>query len=434
MKMKKILILFVLTFTMFACSSDGGGNGLDPGPVPIPTAVQASFVYTISTTDSHVLILDNTTEGEEFVSYWDYGLGGGNVNDGPGIEEVRYDTPGNYTIKLIVIKDGLTSTATKTIKVDESGICPNALCGGGSSDSLKSAATTFSVGMITRASWINGGGQHTATLVKEFNNLTSEYEIKMNVMHPSQGNFDFSAGDVIVDFAQANNMNVHGHVLIWHNATPSWVENFAGTDAEFEAMVENYITTTINHFKGKVRSWDVVNEAFEDGTGHPLRNSRNADPNALLFYNDYNVASSPTKRAAIFTLVDNLGSLIDGVGAQMHISYNGPSAANIQAVADGTVSRGKKLHFSELDIRANPNNDLTSLTSVRADLQAAKFKEVVKIYNSIPLENKFALTTWGLRDNESWLLDFWGVPDWPLMFDENYNKKPAYYGFLEGLQ
>jgi endo-1,4-beta-xylanase len=278
--------------------------------------------------------------------------------------------------------------------------------------------------------------------------------MKMNVMYPSQGSYNFSAGDVIVGFAQANSMNVHGHALIWHSATPSWVENFAGTNAEFEAMVENYITTTVNHFKGKVRSWDVVNEALEDGTGHPLRNSvfrqkmgddyvkkcfqfaRNADPTALLFYNDYNMASSPTKRAAMFALVDNLGNLCDGVGAQMHISYNGPSAANIQAVADGTVSRGKKLHFSELDIRTNPekNASLTSLSSDRANSQKAKFKEVVKIYNSIPLANKFALTVWGLKDNESWLIDFHGVPDWPLMFDKDYNKKPAYFGFLEGLE
>ena len=102
--------------------------------------------------------------------------------------------------------------------------------------------------------------------------------------------------------------------------------------------------------------------------------------------------------------------------------------------ADGTVSRGLKLHFAELDIRANPNNDLTSLTLERAEAQRAKYKEVVKIYNSIPLENKFALTVWGVRDNESWLIDFWGHTDWPLMFNDDYSKKPAYDGFLEGLE
>jgi len=327
------------------------------------------------------------------------------------------------------------------------------LCGTGS-ETLKESATTFAVGMITRASYINGGGQHTEILKDEFSSVTSEYEMKMNIMYPSQGTYNFNAADAIVNFAVANNIHVHGHALIWHGATPDWVTNFSGTDAEFEAMVEDYITTTVTRYKGKVRSWDVVNEAIDDGSGNLLRNSvfrqkmgndyiqkcfqwaRNADPNAILFYNDYNIAISSSKRAAIFDLVDDLGNLIDGVGAQMHISYNEPLAHDIQAVVDGTVSRGLKLHFSELDIRTNPEQDanLTSLSSTKANLQQVKYKEVVQIYNSIPLDNKFALTVWGLRDNESWLLNFLGVPDWPLLFDEDYNKKRAYQGFLEGLQ
>jgi len=321
-------------------------------------------------------------------------------------------------------------------------------------ETLKETATTFAVGMITRASYINGGGQHTQILKDEFSSVTSEYEMKMNVMYPSQGNYNFNAVDAIVNFAVTNNLYVHGHALIWHGATPDWVTDFSGTDAEFEAMVEDYITTTVKRYKGKVRSWDVVNEAIDDGSGNPLRNSvfrqkmgndyiqkcfqwaRNADPNAILFYNDYNMAASSSKRAAMFDIVDGLGNLIDGVGVQMHISYNAPLANDIQAVVDGTVTRGLKLHFSELDIRTNPEQDanVTSLSSTKAIQQQAKYKEVVQIYNSIPLDNKFALTVWGLRDNESWLLDFWGVPDWPLLFDEDYNKKRAYKGFLEGLK
>jgi endo-1,4-beta-xylanase len=321
-------------------------------------------------------------------------------------------------------------------------------------ETLKESATTFAVGMITRASSINEGGQHTQLLKDEFSSVTSEYEMKMNVMYPSQGTYNFNAADAILNFAVANNIYVHGHALIWHGATPDWVTNFSGTDAEFEAMVEEYITTTVTRYKGKIRSWDVVNEAIDDGSGNPLRNSvfrqkmgndyikkcfqwaRNADPDAILFYNDYNIATSSSKRAAIFDLVDGLGNLIDGVGAQMHISFNNPLANDIQAVIDGTVARGLKLHFSELDIRTNTEQDatLTSLSSAKATQQQAKYKEVVQIYNSIPLDNKFALTVWGLRDNESWLLNFWGVSDWPLLFDKDYNKKRAYQGFLEGLQ
>ncbi|MDN3620534.1 endo-1,4-beta-xylanase [Polaribacter undariae] len=451
MKINKLIILLISTLFLFSCSEEDESIMGTEGETPI--SVKASFSYTVSTADPYVAVLQSTTESSvEYQSFWDYGLGGGIVSDNAGIAEVRYNDAGEYVVKYYVIYDGLTTIATQTIRVDENGVCPDGLCGSTSNISLKDAATTFSVGTITRASWVKAGGKHTEILKKEFNNITSEYEMKMNVMYPSQGNYDFSAADAMVDFAQANGMNVHGHALIWHNATPSWVENFAGTNAEFEAMVKDYITTTLTRFKGKVRSWDVVNEAFEDGSGHPLRNSvfrqkmgddyikkcfqfaRDADPDVLLFYNDYNMASSTTKRAAMFKMVDELGDLIDGVGAQMHISYEGPSKSNIEAVADGTVSRGLKLHFAELDIRANPNKDITTLTDDRAQEQRAKYKEVVQIYNSIPLANKFALTIWGVRDNESWLIDFWGNADWPLLFDSNYNKKAAYFGFLEGLQ
>lgn len=447
-KNKFLLILFSILF-MFSCSDDS----LDDISPVIPETIQASFTYEVSETDPNVLYLDNTTEGVgDFKSIWNYGLGDGNVSNAPDQVEVRYDNEGEYTVTLYVVFDGLTTTATKTIKVNEDGICPNGFCNSGGVESLKAAATTFAVGNITRSSWVTGGGKYVELLKNEFNSLTSEYEMKMNIMYPSQDSYDFSAADAIVGFAQANDMYVHGHALIWHNATPDWVENFAGTDAEFEAMVKEYITTTVTRYKGKVRSWDVVNEALEDGSGHPLRNSvfrqkmgddyikkcfqfaRDADPNVLLFYNDYNMASSSTKRDAMFKLVDGLGDLIDGVGGQMHISYDGPSSSQIQSFADGVVSRNLKLHFAELDIRANPDNSLTSLTDSRAEAQKAKYKEVVSIYNSIPSDSKFALTVWGVRDNESWLIDFWGNPDWPLLFDASYNKKPAYYGYLEGLQ
>jgi endo-1,4-beta-xylanase len=451
MQINKFLLILFSVLLLFSCTDDNS-DFIPPG-TEIPEPIQAAFTYSVSDTDPFVLYLDNTTEGTgDFKSIWNYGLGGDNVVDSSGLEEVRYNSEGEYVITLYVLFDGITSIATKTVRVDANGICPNGFCGLGETQSLKDAATTFAAGMITRSDWLIGGGQHKEVLKEEFNSLTAEYEMKMNIMYPAQDGYNFTAADAIVSFAQANDMYVHGHALIWHNATPSWVENFGGTDAEFEAMVKDYITTTVTRYKGKVRSWDVVNEALEDGSGHPLRNSvfrqkmgddyikkcfqfaRDADPDVLLFYNDYNMASSATKRAAMFKLVDDLGDLIDGVGAQMHISYNGPSASQIQSLADQVVAKGKKLHFSELDIRANPDNDLTSLTSERAEAQRAKYKEVVKIYNSIPLDNKFALTVWGMRDNESWLIDFWGNPDWPLLFDSSYTKKAAYYGYLEGLQ
>ncbi|MGB3468152.1 MAG: endo-1,4-beta-xylanase [Cyclobacteriaceae bacterium] len=316
---------------------------------------------------------------------------------------------------------------------------------------LKSVAD-FNVGMAVRAGRLNG--LHEQILIREYDQITSEFEMKMNIMYPSEGNFNFTQADATVDWAVANGLDVHGHALIWHAATPSWVENFSGTDAEFEVMVEDYIKTTVTRYKGKVKSWDVVNEAFEDNTGQ-LRNSvfrqrmgdgyiekcyqwtREADPDVLIFYNDYNMVVDPTKRGAAINMVKDFldrGVPVDGFGFQMHISHNGPSKELIASTSQEVVDMGILLHFSELDVRANPNNDLSMLTEERAISQQQKYKEVVEVYNAIPAENKFALTVWGLKDDETWLTSFWGHIDWPLMYNADFSFKKAHTGFLEGLE
>lgn len=317
--------------------------------------------------------------------------------------------------------------------------------------SLKDAANDFFVGTIVQSNRMTG--THNEIINREFSSISAEYEMKMNVMYPSEGTYNWTAPDAIVNYAFTNGINMHGHALIWHNATPDWVNNFSGTDAEFETMVENYIKTTVARYKGKVKSWDVVNEAFNDGSG-TLRNSvfqqrlgndyiakcftwaREADPDVLLFYNDYNMCSDNSKQNAVFDMADDLiarGIPIDGIGFQMHISYNWPDKADIIAAANRIVERDLLVHFSELDIRANPNDNMTNLTSERSLQQKEKYKEIAQIYSALPTDNKYALTIWGVKDNESWLLNHHGHIDWPLLYDSNANEKDAYFGFLEGL-
>jgi len=273
-------------------------------------------------------------------------------------------------------------------------------------------------------------------------------------MYPSEGNYDFSRADATVDWALVNGLEVHGHALIWHNATPDWVENYNGTDAAFEALMEDYIKTTVTRYAGKVKSWDVVNEAFEDNIG-TLRNAvfrqkmgddalekcyqwaREADPDVLLFYNDYSMVIDPVKRTATINLVKEFlqrGIPIDGVGYQMHISHNFPNKAAIESAAKEVTDLGLLLHFSELDVRANPNNDLQVLTTQRAISQQTKVREVVEVYQAIPEASKFGITIWGMKDDETWLTDFWGHPEWPLLYNADFSTKRAHTGFLEGLE
>lgn len=436
--MKKYCVYLSLIITTFFLSCDKNDDvDLDDNQISI------SFEIEISKENTLRVIANNTSVGSSgLTSYWQFTENGEQVPDIAGPEMYLYTASGEYLVTLTI--EGPTGDIKKsqTIIITGEDYVPPA---------LKDATDKFSVGMAVRSGRLSG--KHNEVLMRDFNNLTAEYEMKMDQMFKSQDNIDFTAADAIVNYGVANNMDIHGHTLIWHNTVPDWMKNFSGTNAEFETMIENYITTVVKRYSGKVRSWDVINEAIDDGS-NSLRNSifklkmgddyvekcyqfaRNADPNVLLFYNDYNVAASDSKRAAIFSLVDGLKAknLIDGLGAQLHISIDSPSKANIEAVVNGTISRGLLMHFSELDIRVNPNNDITTLTEEREIAQQNKVKEVVEIYDAMPDANKFAITIWGMRDNESWLPDFWGNPEWGLFYNSDFTAKKAHAGFLEALQ
>ena len=309
----------------------------------------------------------------------------------------------------------------------------------------------FPVGVAVQANRLSGS--YNTVIAREFNSITAEYEMKMNITHPTATTYNWGPADAMVKYAEDNNMQVHGHALIWHSSTPSWVENFSGTNQEFEDMIEEYITTVVTRYKGRIRSWDVVNEAIGDGGG-VLRESvykkkmgadyiakcfqfaHAADPDAILFYNDYNIEFDATKQNAMLSLVSNLQSNnipIHGVGFQMHISYNFPSKSTLELITKKVTDKNLLVHFSEVDVRVNPNNDQTTLTSERAELQRLKMKEMVEVFMGMPEASRYAITMWGLRDADTWLIDFWGQPDWPLLFNNDFTPKPAYTGFLQGL-
>lgn len=322
-------------------------------------------------------------------------------------------------------------------------------------------ANPFFVGMAIKANQLDSGSKYDAILKNEFSSISAEYEMKMNPISISSGVYNWTAADKIVAYGNANGINVHGHALVWHLAVPDWLTNFSGTDAEFAAEVKKYITDVVTHYAGKVKSWDVVNEAVDDNSGN-LRNTiflqrmgpnyikdcfkwaRDAanaagDTNLLLFYNDYATSTNIPKQNKMFSIVDDLktSNLIDGVGYQMHNTYLSPTKTQIETDINRAVAKGLKIHISELDIQVNPANDITTFTNERRLAQKEKYKEIVKIYNALPAANKYALTVWGMKDNESWIpfntdLNHPGN-DWPLLYDSNFALKSAHTGFLEGL-
>ncbi|WP_299059151.1 endo-1,4-beta-xylanase [uncultured Polaribacter sp.] len=322
---------------------------------------------------------------------------------------------------------------------------------------LKSSASNFFVGVAVNPDRI-ADSQYMEVYEREFNSVTAENAMKMaNIITGIDAmmniSYDWSKADAIVDYAEEKGMNIHGHALIWHESVPNALTNFTGTDAQFEAIVEDYITTTVTRYKDKVDSWDVVNEAIIDNSTS-LRASifrqkmgenylekcfqfaRNADPNVKLFYNDYNMVTDPLKRSGALREIDKLiaSNLLDGVGYQMHINIENPSEAEMQTATNELVSRNVLIHYSELDVRTNLNGQSTTFTEQRSFAQSDKVREVTRVYNSIPDANKYALTLWGLKDDDSWITPRFNVLDWPLLFDNEFGKKEAYSGFIEGLQ
>ncbi|PWB27198.1 endo-1,4-beta-xylanase [Flavobacterium sp. HTF] len=322
-------------------------------------------------------------------------------------------------------------------------------------------AHPFFVGMAIKASQLTNGSPYDVILRNEFSSISAEYEMKMDQISTASGVYNWTVADKIVAYGNSNGINVHGHALVWHNSVPQWLKDFSGTDAEFAAEVKKYITDVVTHYAGKVKSWDVVNEAVDDNGGN-MRNTiflqrmgpdyvkncfqwaQNAaiaagDNSLLLFYNDYATSTNIPKQDKVFSIVDDLkaSNLIDGIGFQMHNNYLSPTKAQIETDLNKAVAKGLKIHVSELDIQVNQSNDISTFTNERRLAQKEKYKEIVKIYNALPAANKYALTVWGMKDNESWIpfsteLNHPGN-DWPLLYDSNFAIKSSHTGFLEGL-
>jgi len=251
----------------------------------------------------------------------------------------------------------------------------------------------------------------------------------------NKGVFNYADGDYIVAFAKQNHMRMHAHNLIWHQALPGWVLNFQGDSSAWENLFKTHIETEAAHYKGEVASWDVVNEAIRDDNG-ALRNqdvnpgdgsvwrqhlgpgyiarafqyAHEADPNALLFYNDYGQEWGGIKLDSMIAMVANLknkGIPISGIGMQMHIDINADTAG-ITSALKRLAATGLKVHISELDISVNPNNDpdIVFIDALQFK-QAALYQFIAETYRaSVPAAQRYGITTWEFGDADSWIPSF----------------------------
>jgi endo-1,4-beta-xylanase len=283
---------------------------------------------------------------------------------------------------------------------------------------------------------------------REFNLLTPETEMKFDLIEAQRGQLNFVPADQIMTFAAANAMAVRGHTLVWHKSLPDWLAQGKFSRDEMITILHDYITSVVGHFKGKIAAWDVVNEAvYDDGrlrkgvwldrigpdyAEMAFRWAHEADPGALLFYNDYGMEELNTKSNAVYKLVKGWrakGVPIDGVGLQMHIRADAaPRPGSMQANMERFGALGLAVQITEMDVSTSY---LRGTPESRLQKQAQTVQTIANTCLSV--KPCSALVVWGVTDKYTWLHSFLGPGDKPLLFDDTYQPKPAYDALLAAL-
>jgi endo-1,4-beta-xylanase len=320
-----------------------------------------------------------------------------------------------------------------------------------SAQSLREAANSAGIliGAAVRPSLFSEGA-YSATLAREFNMVEPEDAMKWWVLRPSADAFDFQQGDAIVSYAQTHGMKVRGHCLVWDHNNPEWLVHGHFTPDQLSHLLQQHISTVMKHYAGQVFAWDVVNEALDEN-GHfkdspwynqpgigfagkdsayveqAFRWAHEADPKALLFYNDNGGEELTRKSDVIYAMVKDFkrrGVHIDGVGLQMHISSPEIDGASVAANIARLTALGVQVHITELDVSL----PLDSGGNVAKDdllRQAEIYRGVVHACVRNP--GCTAIQTWGFTDKYSWIGSHsHGTRGAALPFDRGYKPKPAY--------
>ncbi|MFD0578511.1 endo-1,4-beta-xylanase [Dactylosporangium darangshiense] len=273
-----------------------------------------------------------------------------------------------------------------------------------------------------------GDSTYTTIAGREFNMVTAENEMKPDATEPQRGQFNFSAGDQIYNWATQRGMKVRGHTLAWHSQQPSWWGGLSGSSLR-QAMID-HINGVMAHYKGKLAYWDVVNEAFNEdgsrrqsnlqGTGNDwievaFRTARNADPSVKLCYNDYNIENwSYGKTQGVYNMIRDFksrGVPIDCVGLQTHFTGGSSLPGNFQTTLSSFAALGVDVALTEVDVTNASTSQYAGLTQACMNVPRC-----------------VGITVWGVRDSDSWRSS-----ESPLLFDGGGNKKAAYTSVLNAL-
>jgi endo-1,4-beta-xylanase len=296
----------------------------------------------------------------------------------------------------------------------------------------------FLVGAAVAGDFLQRDKQYRRTLASEYNAVTPENAMKWATIHPEEGRYDFAPADAIVRFARAHQMAVRGHNLVWYREVPSWVTDRLWTRAQLEQVLHDHIRTVVDHYRGKIAQWDVVNEAVDhagklrdsvwldvigpDYIDLAFRWAHKEDPHAKLYYNDYDIESPGPKARGVTALVKGLrsrGVPIDGVGIQAHeLAVHPPSGREMEGALRSYASLGLDVAITELDVGLSLPAD-----GKKRDAQAQIYGDV--LHACLVVSRCHTFVTWGFTDASSWIPDEIKGSGDGLPFDRNYQPKPA---------
>lgn len=326
----------------------------------------------------------------------------------------------------------------------------------------------FYIGVALSTRQIRGRDTAALSIVKtHFNSIVAENCMKSMSLQPKEGQFQFADADQFVDFGEKNGMFIIGHTLIWHSQTPDWFfKNEQGGEVSREVLIErmkNHITTVVSRYKGRVKGWDVVNEAIlDDGSWRKSKFyniigedfirlafefAHAADPKAELYYNDFSMALEG-KRNGVVNMLHKLkkqGVKVTGVGMQGHLGLEYPTVADFEKSILAFSALGVNVMITELDLTVLPNprrnmgadidqryayqNEINPYPDELPDHVARQFEERYLDFFKLFLkhhEKISRVTVWGVTDGDSWRNNWpvFGRKDYPLLFDRNYQAKP----------
>lgn len=299
--------------------------------------------------------------------------------------------------------------------------------------------------------------EYREVLAREFNSVTPENQLKWDHLRPDEDTFDFAAADEVVEFAEANGQQVHGHVLFWHSQNPAWLEEYDGQPEELRAILEEHVKTVVGRYEGRIAQWDVANEIFsdtwenEDGEvrlrtdaniwlrnlgvdiiGDVFRWAHEADPDALLFLNDYNVEGINEKSTAYYELVQDLLAddvPIHGFGAQAHLGLQYGIPGDIEENLQRFDDLGLATAITEADVRMVLEGD--EPTEEQVEQQADWYGQLLD--GCLAVEGCNTFTTWGFPDAYSWVPVTFENEGAATIYWNDYTPKPAYHELYERL-